>query len=339
MGKIKYYIQRIKEMDKKAMIRVIDEIAQKTGRNKVILFLDCIWCGFRHGAGYSDYNLFEMYNLNEKQRRDYLTRARNNKLIKKYNKLEAFDVLENKEKFNTKFNEYLKRSWIKVNKENFDEVYDWIKKYKNFMAKPIYGGCGHGIEKIELDKKDEKELKADIKRWAENKEGYILEELVIQNDEVSKVYPCSINTIRVVTILKDNIPYVVQTYFRIGNNGKFVDNFNSGGMTAPIDKKTGIVKDRAIDKKKNLYETHPYTGHIIKGFKFPYWDEVISMAKKLALEIPDMGYVGWDVAISKNGPVIIEANEYPGHDIYQLPEHTKDKKGVYPEFLHPERFE
>ncbi len=337
MGNIKYYFKRIKAMDKKAMFRVIDEISKKTGKNKVYLFFDIIWCGMKHGAGYSDYNLFEMYNLKEAQRKTYLTRRRNNDLIKKYNKAEAFDILENKERFNTEFQSFLYRSWIKVNPDNFEEVKKWIKEQKRFLAKPIYGGCGHGIEKLEPeDLKDAKAIDEMLKRWAEDKEGYILEEIVIQNEEVSKVYPCSINTIRTVTLLKEGKPYVVQTYFRIGNEGRFVDNFNSGGMTVPIDVKTGVVLDKAIDKKKNLYDIHPYTGYKIKGFKFPYWEEVIQMAKELSVKIPDMGYVGWDIALTKDGPVIIEANEYPGHDIYQLPEHTPNKIGVYPSFLNPE---
>ena len=194
-------------MDKKAMFKAIDEISKKTGKNKIFLFFDVIWCGMRHGAGYSDYNLFEMYNLTEKQRKTYLTRRRNNDLIKKYNKPEAFDILENKEKFNTEFQEFLHRSWIKVNTNNFKEVKDWIKTQKRFLAKPIYGGCGQGIEKIEAeDIKDEKVLDEMLKRWSNDKEGYILEEIVIQNEEVSKVYPCSINTIRVVTLLKEGKP-------------------------------------------------------------------------------------------------------------------------------------
>ena len=160
MGNIKYYLKRIKAMDKKAMFRVIDGIAEETGKNKVFLFFDIIWCGMRHGAGYSDYNLFEMYNLNEAQRKTYLTRRRNNDLIKKYNKPEAFDVLENKEKFNEEFNEYLHRSWIRVREDNFDDVKKWINKYKRFLAKPIYGGCGHGIEKLEPEdlKEDRKSV-------------------------------------------------------------------------------------------------------------------------------------------------------------------------------------
>ena len=127
-------------------------------------------------------------------------------------------------------------------------------------------------------------------------------------------------------------PHIICAYFRIGNNGKCVDNFNSGGMVAPVDEITGIVSQVAIDKQKNVYEKHPATGEKIKGFKFPYWEEAIDMCKEACQEIPDMGYVGWDVAFTPDGPVFVEGNEFPGHDIYQLPEHTPDKIGMMPKF-------
>ena len=127
------------------------------------------------------------------------------------------------------------------------------------------------------------------------------------------------------------MPHVICAYFRIGN-GKFVDNFNSGGMVAPVNEQTGEVMDKAIDKNKNLYETHPQTGAKIKGFKFPDWDTAITMCKEAAKIVPQMGYIGWDVCFTPNGPIFVEGNEFPGHDIYQLPEHTPNKIGMMPKF-------
>lgn len=74
------------------------------------------------------------------------------------------------------------------------------------------------------------------------------------------------------------------------------------------------------------------TGHIIKGFQFPDWDKALEMCKEATHVVPQMGYVGWDVGFSINGPLFVEANEYPGHDIYQLPQHTPDKQGIWPQF-------
>ncbi len=103
-------------------------------------------------------------------------------------------------------------------------------------------------------------------------------------------------------------------------------------MVAPIDVKTGVVSDKAIDKNKNLYEVLPETGKTIKGFKFPFWNEAVKMCKEASKIVPEMAYIGWDVAFTVNGPIFVEANEFPGHDIYQLPEHTPNKIGMMEKF-------
>ncbi len=330
MGNIKYILSRLSKMDYKAMINKVNTVHKKTNKNRISIFFDMTKCAKRYGAGYMDYDLFEMYNLTDEQRDTYITRGRNNSLISKYNDKAYFHIFENKDEFNEKFDKYIKRDWIKVKGTDKEKVLDFIDKHNNFMAKPIDGGCGKGIEKINVsDYNSNEELYNYLNTSNANFE---LEEVIKQNEEVSKIYPGAINTVRVVTILKDNIPHVICAYFRIGN-GKFVDNFNSGGMVAPIDVETGIVQDRAIDKNKILYENHPATGTPIKGFKFPYWNEALEMCKEAAKVVPQMAYVGWDVGFTPEGPLFVEANEFPGHDIYQLPEHTPNKIGMMPKFI------
>ena len=97
-----------------------------------------------------DYDLFEMYNLTDEQRDTYITRGRNNSLIAKYNNKAYFHIFENKNEFNRKFEKYLKRDWIKVNGTPKDKIIDFMNKHTEFMAKPIDGGCGKGIEKINI---------------------------------------------------------------------------------------------------------------------------------------------------------------------------------------------
>lgn len=347
MGKIKYILNRLKEMDKKAMFEKIDSIHKKTGKSKIYLLYDLQKCARKYGAGYMDYDLFEMYNLTKKQRDTYITRGRNNELVKKYNNKEYFHIFENKDEFNTLFKDYIKRDWIKVKESPKEDIINFIKKHNEFMAKPIDGGCGHGIVKINVDKEKYgdksfnevfgEELDKDAKlerlysKLTEDTNNFELEEVIKQNPKVSKIYPDAINTVRVVTILKNGVPHVICAYFRIGN-GKYVDNFNSGGMVAPINELTGEVIDKAIDKNKNLYENHPQTGAKIKGFKFPDWDKAILMCKEASKVVPQMGYIGWDVCFTPDGPIFVEGNEFPGHDIYQLPEHTPNKIGMMPKF-------
>ncbi len=348
MGRITYILKRIKTMDKKAMINKINSIHKKTNMSKIQILKDMQKCAVKYGAGYMDYDLFEMYNLTDEQRDTYLTRGRNNELVKKYCDMDAMPYFENKDQFNTIFNKYLKRDWIKVNGTPKEDVIKFIEKHNVFMAKPIDGGCGKGIEKIHTE--DFKSLDEVYNHLTEEGSNFELEEVIVQHPEVAKIYPNAINTVRIVTIVttedgqsvltvpkaeRKNLklePHIICAYFRIGNNGKCVDNFNSGGMVAPVDETTGIVSQVAIDKQKNVYEKHPATEEKIKGFKFPYWEEAIDMCKEACQEIPDMGYVGWDVAFTPDGPVFVEGNEFPGHDIYQLPEHTPDKIGMMPKF-------
>lgn len=327
MASLSYLIKRAIHMDYRSMFEKVNKIHKKTGKNRLWLLYDIQQCAVKYGAGYSDYDLYEMYNLTDQQRDSYITRGRNNDLVLKYNQKEYFQYIDDKSKFNQLFNKYLKRDWVKVEDDNKQQVIDFINKHQQFMAKPIIGSCGKQIEKINRDDFASVEQ---LYQHLLNKD-LELEELIIQHPLVSSIYPGSINTVRVVTILKDNVAHVICAYFRIGN-GKYVDNFNSGGMVAPVDVESGVVKDLAIDKQKNLYERHPLTNAVIKGFKFPDWQQALDMCKEACFVVPQMGYIGWDVGFSNKGPVFVEANEYPGHDIYQLPEHTKDGKGMWPLF-------
>ena len=99
-----------------------------------------------------------------------------------------------------------------------------------------------------------------------------------------------------------------------------------------LQKGKGAERCFAMDKKKHIYETHPVTGCEIPGFQFPYWNEVLEMCKKASFEIPEVGYIGWDVAITPTGPVFVEGNELPGYNLYQLPIHTPDNIGAMPKF-------
>lgn len=347
MSNIGYILKRLRTIHWKAMFEKIDSIHKKTGKSKISIFMDMQKCARRYSAGYMDYDLFEMYNLTDEQRDTYLTRGRNNELVLKYCDKDYFHLFENKDEFNNLFGEFLKRDWIRFDSSKKDEIISFFKKHDTFMLKPTGGSCGKGIEKIKTS--DYSSLDDLFTEIVNRNAEYILEEVIIQHPELNKVHPNSINTVRVVTITttedkkpyisipKDQrkdvkvVPHIITAYFRIGN-GKCVDNFNSGGMTAPIDEKTGVVAQLAIDKTKNIYEVHPITGTPIKGFKFPYWEEILELCKKACVKVPEMGYVGWDVAITPDGPVLVECNEFPGHDIYQLPVHTPNKIGIMPKF-------
>lgn len=329
MKDLGYVFRRLLDMNYKAMWNMVNYLHKKTGKSRLWLLKDMKDCAVNYGAGYMDYNLFEMYALTPAQRDTYLTRGRNNALIRKYNDPSYVHLFNNKDEFNELFGEFLHRDWVLVTRENREKVMEFFAKHDRFMVKPLDGCCGKGVELAELSAYDSPEAAYEALVSGVPVE---LEELIVQHSAVSTIYPHAINTVRTVSITKDGVPHIVCTYFRIGNGGRHVDNFNSGGMVAPVDEVTGIVKDRAIDKNKTLYENHPQTGAPIKGFRFPDWDKAMEMVKAAAVRVPQVGYVGWDVAFGTDGPMLVEGNNFPGHDIYQLPEHTPDKIGMMAKF-------
>lgn len=328
MEKIKYLFGRIKNMNFKRMFSTIDEIHELSGKSKIYLFFDIINCALRYQSGYVDYLLFEMWRLNKDERKTVLTRGKNNVFVKYYNNPSYNHIFLNKNEFNEKFKKYLNREYIILNGNNKDEFNKFLKGKKVIFCKPTSGTHGDSMEKIVIS-----EFKGDLYDYLYNKNLILVEEVVIQCEEMNKLYPYAINTVRIITVHKyDGEVLVVATYQRIGNHGYIVDNYNGGGMVVPINEKTGIIEYPAVDKRKQIYYKHPMTDTPIVGFKVPKFSSAVNLAKKAAKVIDEIRYVGWDIAITDKGPVIIEGNEYPGHDIYQLPVHRTNNIGVLPKF-------
>lgn len=329
-NKISFLFKRIATLHYDRMFKRAKEVADKNHRSAFVILLDMIYSGLKYQAGYEDYVLFDFANLTAKQRSTYMTRGINNQIVHHFNQKEYRHILRNKIEFHKKFSAYTKRSWLDVSNSTFEDFQKWVKGKEDFIIKPPDEGCGNGVQKIVVsDYADLKEIYDYI-----IKSGSILaEDRIIQCDEMAALNPSSINTVRFVTIYDKesdtlNYPFIS---VRIGN-GRVVDNINNGGMASIIDPETGTIKYPASDKNFFVYEKHPATGTQIAGFKIPYWEESLALVEKIVRELPEVGYVGWDIGMSKDGPVLLEGNDYPGHDIYQMPGMVPDKIGLRPVF-------
>jgi hypothetical protein len=114
-----------------------------------------------------------------------------------------------------------------------------------------------------------------------------------------------------------------------------VDNLHAGGLACPIDLETGVITAPGYSVymgEPRTHLVHPDSKHPLEGFQMPMHKEAMALVCEAAKRVPQVGYVGWDLAITDNGPVLIEGNPFPGHDILQLPAHTPDGIGVLPHF-------
>jgi hypothetical protein len=100
-----------------------------------------------------------------------------------------------------------------------------------------------------------------------------------------------------------------------------VDNMAAGNMAAPVDEVTGIVTGPAVysDITRADEIVHSVTGVAISGFQIPFWKETIEMIKIAAKLHPQNRSVGWDIAMTKKGPDLIEGNHDWCKLLWQLP--------------------
>lgn len=326
MGKVKYLCKRIAKLDYKNMIKIAKSISKKNKQNYLLILADMIKCGLVYQAGYYDYQEFEFYNLNKEERETYLTRGKNNEIVKRFNDRSSFHKFEDKVEFNGIFNKFLNRKWMKLDENNEAEFIKFFKECEKIIVKPINAEGGQGVEKYEY--KDEKYAKEVYAKLIENSQ-LLIEECIKQHEDMSKLYEKSVNTMRMFTFYKDGETYFLQAVLKIGNGG-VVDNFSSGGMYTYVDE-NGYVFVEAIDRNDNIYETHPTSKQKIVGFKVPMFKEAVEMVKEAAKVVHEIQYVGWDVAISTEGPVIVEGNCFPG--VYQTkPSLVKKKEGLVPKY-------
>ena len=143
--------------------------------------------------------------------------------------------------------------------------------------------------------------------------------------------PSGLNTIRIFTQLNrnDEVEFL-GARLRLTVDSE-VDNLAAGNLAAPIDINTGIVNGKAVysDITKSDESLHPITKQEIEGFKIPFWDKTIVMVKEAAKMHPQNRSIGWDVAITNNGPELLEGNHNWCKLLWQLPV----KKGMKEELV------
>ena len=67
-----------------------------------------------------------------------------------------------------------------------------------------------------------------------------------------------------------------------------------------------------------MIDAHPVSGKVFAGTQLPDWAEACEMAREAHALFPEFGVIGWDVAFTENGPLLIECNDNPFHSLYQM---------------------
>ena len=131
----------------------------------------------------------------------------------------------------------------------------------------------------------------------------------------------ALSTVRILTCLDGEEPRIVAAAARMAIGGNHVvDNLHCGGIAVGIDLDTGalgLASNLGADSSLGWISHHPGTHARIAGRTYPMWHEACRLALRAHHCFGDRIIIGWDIAITEDGPVIVEGNGSPDLDIAQ----------------------
>ena len=156
--------------------------------------------------------------------------------------------------------------------------------------------------------------KVSLNEVLSHKDELIVEDLVKQTEQFGNFNKTSVNTVRFMTTLSPNgEAKIIAIWMKIGRSGAFVDNAGSGGnIDACVDIKTGeinkVVEFNGFRNTKKI-DFHPDTGVRLEGTIIENWEKVKSKVVSFQKSFPFVKAAGWDIAITDEGPIVIEVND------------------------------
>lgn len=286
------------------------------------------------GVNYDDYISYGQYmirrdKLNLTQPVNYVCLLRNKSLFSTIGICWGFPVVKDIAKYS--------KGSISDTKL-YTSLEELIIDRKHVFIKPIDAKKGEGIFSIDMmgeeiivngniEQRDS--LIKQLNDLSEKRE-YIIQDKVMQHQAVSALHKESVNTLRVVTInhLHSSSPgdvVYVGAELRVGCGTNRTDNISAGGI------KIGVNEDGKLQKfgfYRKPYGTkttqHPDSKIVFENYQIPYFVEAVEMCKSFHARIKEIHLIGWDVAITENGPLFIEGNDSCGTDFQVMNGPMKD---------------
>lgn len=204
----------------------------------------------------------------------------------------------------------------------------------DLFVKDAVGQQGEGGERWAYDRHAERW----VRHGARNDQGAMLDHLrergekrvvVVQSvvrshPRIERYAPNALCTLRVMTFYDRDVdaePKLIRSCFKMARAGSDVDNMHAGGLASAVDPSTGTLGvGRGAWPSDGTHTHHPDTGAEIVGAVLPFFREAIDLALLAHGKMTGLPWsVGWDVAISPEGPLLIEGNPYWSADLAQAP--------------------
>lgn len=327
--KLAIFGRRLKEASFQRLFRNIGAIHKETGVPSAFIFCDMAWCILRYGVGYLDYHVFGFAKIHGSRRKTFMTMNHNVALARMVNDSSLYPILNDKFLFLEHYGSFMGRDWLDLRTADARALEEFCKAKGVVFAKPSGAFGGKGVERISYS--EDMDFDALFARLTRGQQ-FLVEEAICQHEELNRICHKSVNTLRVVTVMVQGEAKFVYSLLRMGSGDGHVDNISSGGMYTLADSEGRLNFPAFCDKTGLYYEEHPMSHVAFRGYQIPFFKEAVELCKKAAMVEPRLGYIGWDVAITPNGPILVEGNNLPGYDMAQNSAFHPDGIGLLPTF-------
>lgn len=304
----RFFVRRVVSFDRERVSHFVNQSAALSRAPKWWVTLDMLWCAVRYETTFENYSEWDFRILKPRERKTYMTDPRSFHLSRRLNDDSQRGIFDDKLQFAERFGPELGREWLDVSKADDAQLAAFLEGRDRVVTKNPRGVGGNGISV-----RDVSEI-TDVAAFREAlvaANETLVEALIVQHPDMARLYPKSVNSIRMVTYLDpDGKVHVLAAALKIGNGGA-IDNFSNGGMYTMLDDH-GRAMHPAADEAARSYAKHPITGVEITGYQVPLYDDALQLVDRLARVVPEMPYIGWDVAITPERAIAIEGNHNTG---------------------------
>ena len=284
------------------------QISREQGRWAVPVFVDMLWSAAFRDTAYIDYYEADFALLNRRERATFMTSLLQHHLANALNDREVAKTLEDKIRFNRAFESFLGREWLALEETDAAGLREFAQRHPVIIAKVPISREGKGVFRYDT---------AEVEDWDAfrselvEKGQILIEQPIVQHPYLSSYCAGTVNTTRITTYFDGERVHPLVMVQKFGR-GAVSDQFTWGGFFTMLDDDGHSVGPGHTGKHKSRYLEHPDSHMSIVDFAVPLWSQVLDLVDRAARQIPAVPYVGWDVAVGPDGPVLIEGNWTPG---------------------------
>lgn len=310
--RVNYLVSRAKRIDVGSVVDRARDVSKEFRKPVLIVLVDMFWQATFNQVGFQDYVDYDFAILTRAERKTMMTHPISNQLSFTYDHPDYRHIFHDKWEFDRVFSEHLGREWMMVEEGNADALREFATRNPIMITKQQLGRSGAAIHRYDA---------VEVEDWAEFHRGLLdrgellVEENIVQHADLAAVCPGTVNSTRVAAFFDGEKTHILAIAQKFGR-GQVADQMDFGGFYTMLDPDTGKSMGPGYDSHGHVHEFHPESGFRIADFQLPMFDEVIAFVDTIARHVPQVQYVGWDISVTPDGPVVIEGNW--GTGVYEV---------------------